>query len=1349
MYFNSLNIEQKELSDILKVKRDSQTLASINVDYPSPAPNAVGPLRTRPDELSLNGHGPAQYLRNADAWSSPAFVKGKRLSSGSFFDASLDPFADDDGFVVGKGRKRTKFARHSDSWRLLDRTPSPEEDTAERQLDGFEGSAEEAALAAPPQTVAEEIEIEVIDEAPGERRQLGPAPGSASVAYDEENLPQSLPESSSTDVGPHTLGALHSSYVVSHQAGQMQPPATPLQKPTSLFGMTNNFELSRNARSPERSDLETPRLGPLPSPWLPIVSPLIRHSGVSTSFFPDSWNRLSALDASGDHEQPVTTPEARIASNHPSAPSPDVEQLSSPSPVESEMMRATESEVAARDARFEANPPIIDVSQNFDQSLQPMPGASSYEEVRQPRPLPLERAQPSMDDSDSDLAFLNTSSVEPLNSIQSIGSHWGNLADTMATLQSPIESSLLTSADMLVSPSELPHEMTEKISQFDAQTLYTPHEEARPISTATHLGLALQQESVNAESEKSLPQVPIDPSFVNILESAAESITESEEYAEAPSKTLEQIRGPGLWTDKLNVSAVDAESQHVYTAPPFPFQQQWHRRPTSQRSRRSSNYALLDGASEEIPDDESSDVEDISDSSQPLEVIDLENERHDAVETNNDVRVSSPAPSPSRDDEKRQQSAQMSSEDEKVSNLKALDGSQRAVDLDSSNEDATSSERSANMVKKAIPSIALSPTEKTPDLEASKVDGLGKVTGTNINEAQDLSTDNIDGRDLPPDSAHSSIPTIDGVVAIGREGSQNEQMPIRRQELTVASSRPITESAKPSSLSDEVLDKNLRNQLVTPENTQQEGPDSQLQDQTGKPGQEISLPPTPQNTQEDADVRPTAELPIEPATKISIPQTQKMPLPTSTDEVTERRRSPRLSRKFPASQGVTEVVSPYFIPRRASQMWNQDQIVTRSVLTAIKPSQALASDASQMTEEQNKPTDVSMTQEEFRSGSELPALPKTGLKTSLSYYTLLSLLQDHFAQSVDVLALSTTISAETQKAKSGPRDWHTTLHLTDPSLQGNKAITIQIFRPYKNALPQVQRGHVILLRSFKVQSQRRKCMLLSTESSAWAVFSFHKETGHEISDSDAVVVGPPVEYGSEEMSYAAELKKWWEVEGESQYPPEKNGVQTGKAMPETENGEGGEITHVLRDGTIYQDNTEGGEQVGAPGTYHELRDGTLYRDPTVERIFKSDRKSRESEADKGETAVSHELRNGTVYQDITPTPIQMDQKRSSNIGLRNTILRVDDTDVTDPKEDTEKDLELARFGAKHEAASSDESPANEEVSSQIYHELRNGRRYADPTLARKQTGELLQQDGEDEGESVIHELRDGVTYTDD
>ena len=49
-----------------------------------------------------------------------------------------DPFAEDDGFVLGKGRKRTRFSRQSGEWTLTDRTPSPEADDDDADVQSTE-----------------------------------------------------------------------------------------------------------------------------------------------------------------------------------------------------------------------------------------------------------------------------------------------------------------------------------------------------------------------------------------------------------------------------------------------------------------------------------------------------------------------------------------------------------------------------------------------------------------------------------------------------------------------------------------------------------------------------------------------------------------------------------------------------------------------------------------------------------------------------------------------------------------------------------------------------------------------------------------------------------------------------------------------------------------------------------------------------------------------------------------------------------------------------------------------------------------------------------------------------------
>ncbi|OTB07845.1 hypothetical protein M426DRAFT_8442 [Hypoxylon sp. CI-4A] len=56
---------------------------------------------------------------------SPAFIKRARVSYGSLFEDGYDIF-EDDGGVVGKGRKRTRFGRESGAWKFSSQSPSPE-----------------------------------------------------------------------------------------------------------------------------------------------------------------------------------------------------------------------------------------------------------------------------------------------------------------------------------------------------------------------------------------------------------------------------------------------------------------------------------------------------------------------------------------------------------------------------------------------------------------------------------------------------------------------------------------------------------------------------------------------------------------------------------------------------------------------------------------------------------------------------------------------------------------------------------------------------------------------------------------------------------------------------------------------------------------------------------------------------------------------------------------------------------------------------------------------------------------------------------------------------------------------
>lgn len=146
------------------------------------------------------------------------------------------------------------------------------------------------------------------------------------------------------------------------------------------------------------------------------------------------------------------------------------------------------------------------------------------------------------------------------------------------------------------------------------------------------------------------------------------------------------------------------------------------------------------------------------------------------------------------------------------------------------------------------------------------------------------------------------------------------------------------------------------------------------------------------------------------------------------------------------------------------------------------------------------------------------------LRTELGEFTALKVLRFHLTQKLDVLGVVTTVPPEPERAKAGPRHYQITFNITDQSIApgGSPPVTeVQIFRPYKDALPIVKVGDGILLRNFLVVSvKNRGFALQSSEASSWAVFK-----GEEEEQID--VRGPPVEYGAGEKKQIAMLRSWY------------------------------------------------------------------------------------------------------------------------------------------------------------------------------------------------------------------------------
>lgn len=121
----------------------------LDIDYPTPSPVAE---RTSSPPLSplLNGSiiheestTQSVYGTPTGSWSSPAFLKRKRLPPSSLFDTIFDPFVEEDGHVRGKGRKKSRYSGGITSWRYSEKTPSPEKSPVPSDLEDLETDASE------------------------------------------------------------------------------------------------------------------------------------------------------------------------------------------------------------------------------------------------------------------------------------------------------------------------------------------------------------------------------------------------------------------------------------------------------------------------------------------------------------------------------------------------------------------------------------------------------------------------------------------------------------------------------------------------------------------------------------------------------------------------------------------------------------------------------------------------------------------------------------------------------------------------------------------------------------------------------------------------------------------------------------------------------------------------------------------------------------------------------------------------------------------------------------------------------------------------------------------------------
>ncbi|KAG9523603.1 hypothetical protein KCU93_g6571, partial [Aureobasidium melanogenum] len=286
------------------------------------------------------------------------------------------------------------------------------------------------------------------------------------------------------------------------------------------------------------------------------------------------------------------------------------------------------------------------------------------------------------------------------------------------------------------------------------------------------------------------------------------------------------------------------------------------------------------------------------------------------------------------------------------------------------------------------------------------------------------------------------------------------------------------------------------------------------------------------------------------------------PVKEKTAKLQEPQSAPSQSWRNALSSRMSEVpvIGSWFTPRR-----------TTEVQKAATEHKATTSSTSFVEDTPTKATAMPQAKQSSRervksiSPPPLQRYASQGTSTSLSYFTPLAGLNQHLNQQsslIDVVAICTTATSTAERAKSGPKDYYTTLRVIDQPLheyhtasqdEGVKDVKVEIFRPFKQSLPTASPGDVVLLRGFVVRSRNHKKYLLSTAASGWCVWRYGAPSssalnyeGQEEEDDRPVwarkgtsqrfgedgvreeVTGPPVEIGDEEREKVAMVRTWWE-----------------------------------------------------------------------------------------------------------------------------------------------------------------------------------------------------------------------------
>ncbi|KAL8645142.1 MAG: hypothetical protein Q9226_007433, partial [Calogaya cf. arnoldii] len=1226
---------------VLQIQREDQEPINLDIDHPAPSPER---RKRSPPSLDLPGqsHPPSTPVAfpavpsRLQAWSTPAFLKRDRLSGNSYFGSDYDPF-DEDEFRDNSRRKKTKYGRASNQWRFTEQESSPESangstspPTEPLAVNGAHNKfGEDHVKIAESQALGEDNADSNEKRAEDQPFSHGPLVD-AGVQVDDGLVDDGLKNQLTAETRPHDA-------LTSPVIAPRSPTPAPKHYPSTDPREAENTNISESIE-------------------ITIHTTTPVHEAVPST----------SLDSSSPDQDDENIGNAGAAYSPLSSQGRPPRSASLRSLSEDGQRNLVELNQAAEGRQTAEGQELLDSKAGEGDSLRQIFGRSFVESVEGPSqdersPSPVLSYNDTREiREDYESVVQGTSPEEPQKLYDPASSPANTVLDELET-RSVIRD--IEGAPDIVS---LPQDPLPKIiDQGDLGIIQEPTQ-AVPESyiTETHTVTIAEISQIRSQIRSPSPT----KYSVNMVSRNRDTKSVPEEDLAGSSRlhdpSPEQLATLSAQSPQDDIGLRDAKAQgetfvqsesekDAQAQSPSPDMLDFS---DSEGAEPSGEDLIMDDESQKYKASENSEEGRSLFQSEMVDYYDEENQEMVAPQRSSAVEIITIEDS----DEDDVDVARSQTDGAAMSILHDSRHQSRAIDSLLPKRKGGSPVHSSPPPPDTIPDSQAAGEAGEPDSDIESATAEAKETNvsspstshsvTNSDFRED-SEDLVDGAEIKTRLLTASLspetrlgknidPRIQNKVL-----TPNDTQP--REELSQASrvsSRSFRES---HDLPTPQLTQNRSSDILLPATLRPSSPSARSSSSSSAPAAESSPPPHRNESSAHID-------------QDLVDQLRKVKDRPPTFTALKPSPRPRRVSNIPPS------LSPWFAPRRSGEVVpdSRSQSPDENGESDANFGEELAEQEKEQekVEEEEEAEEDEGVEDEDEEDEEIPSsgvkppikpptsspvfqrtsptatlptsTPSTGLRTSHAYYTPLSNLPSHFNTTTSTLAI-VLASLPIARATSGLRDFHTTLFLTDPSsLQDQKplsqssnsfltsnlntsAFTVaRLFRPSCISLPQKpKKGDVILLRSCAVTSYARTASLLSSNSSAWALFSRERRY-----NSDPAIAGPPVEFGAEERGYVRGLWEWWEQLEEDTKKEVMEAVEDRtKKLEEKEEREKMKGRRLKGMGLRLAPGM--GKKTENPK--HELRDGKEWGDD----VGKSPRTPRKSRG------VRHELRDGKGWVD--------------------------------------------------------------------------------------------------------------------